>query len=90
MLPNVECQVGKELPRYRCFKEVHAIKIAAIGTRNGRTYLMPLDPDYPEFEVSPEYVAKHDPKPGGYFVLYNDGYQSWSPAKAFEEGYTNI
>lgn len=25
---------------------------------------------------------------GGYYVVYDDGYTSWSPAKAFEEGYT--
>lgn len=25
---------------------------------------------------------------GGYYVRYQDGYESWSPAKAFEEGYT--
>ncbi|PYX85030.1 MAG: hypothetical protein DMG70_05000 [Acidobacteria bacterium] len=27
---------------------------------------------------------------GGYLVQYEDGYLSWSPAKAFEEGYTRI
>jgi hypothetical protein len=27
---------------------------------------------------------------GGYFVRYEDGYESWSPAKVFEEGYTRI
>jgi len=27
---------------------------------------------------------------GGYYVLYEDGYESWSPAKAFEEGNTRI
>lgn len=27
---------------------------------------------------------------GGYYVLYKDGYESWSPADAFEEGYTRI
>jgi len=27
---------------------------------------------------------------GGYYVLYADGYESWRPAKAFEEGYTRI
>lgn len=27
---------------------------------------------------------------GGYYVLYADGYESWSPAKAFEDGYTRI
>jgi hypothetical protein len=27
---------------------------------------------------------------GGYLVQYEDGYLSWSPAKAFEDGYTRI
>ena len=27
---------------------------------------------------------------GGYYVLYSDGLESWSPKKAFEEGYTKI
>lgn len=26
----------------------------------------------------------------GYYVVYTDGYVSWSPAKAFEEGYTKV
>lgn len=35
-----------------------------------------------------EWFHKHDPKPGGYYVVYQDGYKSFSPAEAFEEGYT--
>ena len=27
---------------------------------------------------------------GGYFVQYDDGYQSWSPAAAFESGYSPL
>ena len=27
---------------------------------------------------------------GGYLVRYDDGYLSWSPKKAFEDGYTAI
>jgi len=27
---------------------------------------------------------------GGYFVRYEDGYCSWSPADAFEQGYSRI
>jgi len=27
---------------------------------------------------------------GGYLVQYEDGYLSWSPAEAFEKGYTRI
>ncbi len=38
--------------------------------------------------VSEEYRLKHNPEAGGYYVVYKDGYTSFSPAKAFEEGYT--
>lgn len=31
------------------------------------------------------------PEPdGGYYVEYEDGYVSWSPTKAFEEGYSVV
>jgi hypothetical protein len=85
-----------EMPRYRCHKEVHALKIAevhyfspAAGTANhGR--LLFEDDRYASMDVTPEWVAKHDPKAGGYFVVYEDGYSSFSPAEAFESGYTRI
>ena len=37
-----------------------------------------------------EYLAKHQPQVGGYYVRYQDGYESWSPAEAFEGGYTRV
>ncbi len=37
-----------------------------------------------------DYFQRHKPEVGGYFVVYEDGYQSYSPAKAFEDGYTRI
>ena len=36
------------------------------------------------------YVSKHQPKVGGYYVVYEGGYKSWSPPDAFEGGYTKI
>ena len=30
------------------------------------------------------------PRVGGYYVVYADGYASFSPSKAFEDGYTRI
>lgn len=36
------------------------------------------------------WLNKHSPKAGGYLVFYRDGYQSYSPAEAFEDGYTRI
>ncbi len=38
--------------------------------------------------MSAEYVNKHRPQPGGYYVQYADGYLSYSPAQAFEGSYT--
>lgn len=81
-----------EMPRYRCHKEVRALKIAHIGEGEGddSSWLYPADVGYRAIEVSPEYMAKHKPKAGGYYVVYNDGYKSFSPAEAFEEGYKPI
>ena len=49
--------------------------------------ITPEEDGYAAFEVSKEYMEKHDPKYGGYYVLYKGGYESFSPAKAFEDGY---
>ena len=40
--------------------------------------------------VSLEFITKHRPEVGGYLVFYKDGYRSFSPAEAFEDGYTRI
>lgn len=37
-----------------------------------------------------EYMNKHQPQIGGYYVKYADGYESFSPAEAFESGYTKV
>jgi hypothetical protein len=83
-----------EMPRYKCHKEVWALKIEGIlyhghGT-NGRATITPAEKGYAPFEVDAAYVQRHKPQIGGYYVVYDDGYKSFSPAKAFEEGYTRI
>jgi len=90
-------EAAAEMPRYRCHKEVWALKIAAViiddhdsySTGHGAT-IVPEDRRYAPLRVDYEYLRKHDPKPGGYYVVYDDGYASWSPAKAFEEGYALV
>jgi len=52
--------------------------------------IIPEESGYAPFAISSEWADKHTPAAGGYFVVYDDGYQSYSPAKAFEEGYTRI
>ena len=79
-----------EMPRYKCHKEVHALKIAEVITYEGTTTIVPADEGYAPFAVSGEYYEKHKPVAGGYYVVYEDGYKSFSPAEAFEGGYTAI
>ncbi len=61
---------------------------------SGQGALLFEDPGHhettPIVNVSQEWLDKHKPEIGGYFVVYEDGYQSYSPAKAFEEGYTRL
>ena len=81
-----------ELPRWKSHKEVHAFKITKI-VENSEDGIAILHHDEGYFEpvrVNREYMQKHNPQVGGYYVLYPDGYESWSPPKAFEEGYTRI
>jgi hypothetical protein len=53
-------------------------------------HLMIEDEGFAPVPVDAAWYRKHAPEPGGYYVVYPDGYKSYSPAKAFEEGYTLI
>lgn len=57
---------------------------------SGSGLISPEDNGYSKFEVSKEYIQKHKPVVGGYYVVYEDGYESFSPAEAFESGNTLI
>lgn len=72
-----------ELPRWRCHKVVHAAKIVAIDFET-RLDLRP----HGVVETPPGWIEQHKAVVGGYYVRYEDGYTSFSPAKAFEDGYT--
>ena len=81
------------LPKYKCHKIVEAFKIkeVIIEARWARMcILVPEDENLESVQVSDEYMAKHNPAAGGYYVRYPDGYESWSPALAFESGYIRI
>lgn len=81
-----------ELPKYKCHKEVWAFKIKEIvyneDSVNDDVIIFGFNGE--ASDVDKEYMDKHDPKSGGYYVLYKGGYQSYSPAEAFESGYTLI
>jgi hypothetical protein len=77
-------------PEYVCHKTVRAFKILAIkeDERNCHYELVPDDLTLLPAFVSHDWINKHNPKMGGYFVVYKDGYMSYSPANVFESGYT--
>jgi hypothetical protein len=93
--------VSIEMPKYKCHKEVWALKIKKIvldsdlaketnrETTGGAT-ITPEEEGYGAFDVNAEYVRKHKPEVGGYYVMYKGGYESWSPASEFEEGYSKM
>lgn len=89
-----------QMPRYRCHKEVWALKIervqldadtARVEERetDGSARLF-VEAPFSPVRVDAAYVRKHQPQAGGYYVVYKDGYKSFSPARAFEEGYTRL
>ena len=94
-----------ELPKYRCHKEVWALKIKSIKydgegenrESNGTAMIIPVEESYAPFSVNSEWLLRN-PKVavGGYFVVYKrmhgetHNYTAYSPAEAFEDGYTRI
>lgn len=90
-------QSSREMPKYQCHKKVWALKIKEIRQSGpeelydgGSWEIVPEDGDYAPITVPHAFYDKHRPQAGGYYVVYEDGYKSYSPAEAFESGYTRI
>lgn len=82
-----------EMPKYKCHKVVHALKIAGIDNHASESAIIyPSDSKYAPVTTDIGWMARF--KGGdddlGYYVVYEDGFTSWSPTKAFEEGYSNV
>lgn len=89
-----------ELPEYQCHKVVKAAKILSVGeienTGEGAVTAehvdLILDGIEEPWQVAPAWIDRHcgpgGVLVGGYLVVYDDGYMSWSPADAFTDGYT--
>lgn len=78
------------LPKYICHKEVQAVQIKHVVYDPPGYTITPMEKGYDPIKVTAEWQDKHGAKPGGYFVRYADGYESYSPARAFEEGYAAV
>ena len=87
----------RSMKRYVSHKEVDAAIIDHLLVGEGdaidQVTVMTVDGD--QIEVGREWFLKHSDNEtkvlkGGYLVIYADGYKSWSPAEAFEAGYTIV
>lgn len=76
-----------KLEKYKCHKIVDALRI--VGVNNEYRELWFENYESPIVR-SKEYFDKHKPVSGGFYVVYRDGYESFSPGDAFESGYTKI
>ena len=88
---------AKAMPQYQSHKKVWALKIAAIEFESdGSATITAKDGSVAPFTVADykhlfkECIDVSGEADLGYFVRYADGYKSWSPTKAFEDGYTRI
>lgn len=76
-----------KLPEYQSIKVVSAAKISNVSenvlTLNYHKVAV-------DIAASNEYMERHNPKAGGYYVRYEDGYESYSPSDVFEAGYLPV
>ncbi|EKO3434949.1 hypothetical protein NTH51_002230 [Vibrio fluvialis] len=91
-----------EMTKWQCHKKVWALQIKEVshnenpdktgisGTSSYGATLSFVDERYAPIKVNADYVNKHKPQDGGYYVVYEGGYQSFSPKDAFESGYSEI
>jgi len=82
-----------EMPKYRSHKVVHALEIAALEIHEDRSAtIAPKENGYAPFRTKPGWAdrceaTEDDP---GVYVVYRDGFASWSPTKEFRDGYSLI
>ena len=83
----------RELPKYKSHKVVRALKISEIELHEDKSVtITPVDTGYAPFKTVAGWGERlnGNEDDAGYYVVYPDGYASWSPSKAFEEGYTKV
>jgi hypothetical protein len=79
-----------EMPRYQSHKKVWALKIKKVDVGGLHSRMFFEENGYAPTTVETAMFARYTPIRGDYYVVYDDGYKSISPAKAFEEGYTLV
>lgn len=86
---------GAGLPQYQSHKKVWALKITQVDylgtdTTTDESLIVMVHFDAPFAPKRFNLRGKPTPEAGWYWITYPDGYISFSPAAAFEEGYTPV
>jgi len=84
---------SREMPRYQCHKQVWALPIAAIEIHADKSAtIAPKDEGYAPFKTRAGWAERFEGGESdlGVYVVYPDGFSSWSPTEVFDSGYTRI
>jgi hypothetical protein len=78
-----------EMPRYVSHKKVWALEIDSIEAdpERGDYRLTFREGGFAPTRAPAVMFSRYMPRPGDFYVQYADGYKSFSPRKAFLEGY---
>ena len=92
--------MSDKLSQYKCHKTVEAMQVVKMERVDFedepnkdsvlRLFGADIEGNVLSVDVSMDFYKKHLPKIEGYYVKYEDGYESFSPKIAFEEGYERI
>ena len=77
-----------KMPVYISHKRVRALEIAGCENKPDGSARLYFAGDFEPIAIDPVLLIRYSPKPGDFFVVYEDGYESQSPRKAFLDGYT--
>lgn len=82
-----------EMPKYQSHKKVWALRIAGVEVhKDGSATIAPKEDGYSPFRTRAGWADRFDGSEEdlGVYVVYPDGFTSWSPTEAFNNGYSRI
>jgi hypothetical protein len=88
---SMPVELQDRIPLYQSHKVVRALKIKDVIEEVSTPNWVALQFDnFPELNgtLAIRVANKPRPKSGWYYVLYEDGYESFSPPEAFKQGYS--
>lgn len=76
---------------YESNEKIGAARILTVSYTAGQDGYIELDlPGQPRFTVRGAWILLHQPEPLGYYIVHEDGRDSYCPSKIFKERYKLI